>query len=247
MWAVKAGKGPCAGQASPPPAKAAPGACPSGPCLPQPSSTLRGRGRPCSALQTKVNCFTSSRARPVRGNSPPATASRARTGLPRPLRPQSFGSLAQTCSYVGRCGRERAPAEGWQHHGGGGAGSCSDPGLQVARVCGSLPASICLPPLCLASMKKEPVCGLFSLLVQYAFSRVRERSFSKPWRGLRLLRECMDGEARPEAVKLASAEVSSAAPPSPPKDKSYLGKSEKGTSIGQERKLSHVRNQFNDT
>lgn len=130
---------------------------------------------------------------------------------------------------------------------GGGAGSCSDPGLQVARVCGSLPASICLPSLCLASMKKEPVCGLFSLLVQYAFSRVRERSFRKPWRGLRLLRECMDGEARPEAVKLASAEVSSAAPPSPPKDKSYLGKSEKGTSIGQERKLSHVRNQFNDT
>lgn len=70
--AVQAGKGPCAGQASPPPG------LPQQPRFPQFPSAMGG-GDP--ALQTKVNCFSSSWAWPMHCSSPAASPCSAHTDL----------------------------------------------------------------------------------------------------------------------------------------------------------------------
>lgn len=81
--AVKARKGPCAGQASGRPSgvKAAAGLSQQ-PTLSLVSLGLAGEEGP--ALQTKVNCSSSRPAWPMQGSSLAATAGSVHTGLPGP-------------------------------------------------------------------------------------------------------------------------------------------------------------------
>lgn len=99
-------------------------------------------------------------------------------------------------------------------------------------------------PLYWSSIKRETVYGLFSLRGQYVFSSVFEYSFSKPF-GVEFLKGVY-GEAVLQEVKSPPVVRSPPGPPKAPQRIKAISVNLKHASWTK-KKLSHVRNQFNDT